>query len=142
MGVLGLGLVVSALEETYGWDAIRVGSDIMAERRFCWWLVTGMLVAVSGWTGNQFEKLTDGEDSVKSGIWTVVKGWETVGLSWFYGVVVIWSFIVTAVFYCDCKKRLINKDINEAPSVAGLDRFWYGRGVPPTFEALDLGMHF
>ncbi|XVE71748.1 hypothetical protein DITRI_Ditri10aG0176700 [Diplodiscus trichospermus] len=106
MGVLGLGLVVSALEEKFGWDAFRVGSDIMSGRRVCWWVVTCMLVAVSGWIGNPFEKLTDGEDWVKPWIGTVGMGWETVGLLWFYGVVVIWSYVVTTVFYCDCKNRL------------------------------------
>lgn len=95
MGVLSLGLVVSALEEKFGWDAIRVGSGLMAGRRICWWWVTCMLVAVSGWIGNRFEKLTDGDDTVKSGVWTVLMGWETAELLWFYGVVVAWSFIVT-----------------------------------------------
>ncbi|XVF34296.1 hypothetical protein REPUB_Repub18cG0047300 [Reevesia pubescens] len=97
MGVLALGLVVSALEEKFGWDAFRVGFDLMAGRRVCWLCVTCMLVAVSGWIGNRFEKLTDGEDAVKSGVWTVVMGWETVGLLWFYGLLIIWSFIVTTV---------------------------------------------
>ncbi|KAK5829695.1 hypothetical protein PVK06_013488 [Gossypium arboreum] len=101
MGVLGLGLVVSALEEKFGWDAFRVGSELMVGRRVCWWWVTCMLVAISGWIGNRFEKLTDGEDSVQ---W-VVMGWETVGLWWFYGFLVIWSLMVTTVFYCDCKRN-------------------------------------
>ncbi|XVE63431.1 hypothetical protein DITRI_Ditri07aG0020100 [Diplodiscus trichospermus] len=122
MGILGLGLVVSALEEKFGWDAFRVGSDLMAGRRVCWWWVTCILVGVSGWIGNRFEKLTDGEDSSKSGVWTVMMGWETMGLMWFYGVVIIWSFIVTTVFYGDCKNRL-SKGVNHSPSGTILSDF-------------------
>ncbi|KAK8501266.1 hypothetical protein V6N13_026969 [Hibiscus sabdariffa] len=103
---LGLGLVVSALEEKFGWDAFRVGSELMAGRRVCWWWVTCVLVVVSGWIGNRLDKLTDSEDLVKSGVWTVVMGRETVGLWLSYGLLVIWSFMVTTVFYCDCKHRL------------------------------------
>ncbi|KAE8691854.1 Detected protein of unknown function [Hibiscus syriacus] len=106
MGVLGLGLVVSALEEKFGWEAICIGSVLMAGRKFCWWLVTCMLVGVSGWIGNRFENLTDGEDYVKSGVWTVFMGWKTAALFWFYAVLVIWSCIVTTIFYSDCKKEL------------------------------------
>ncbi|XWS73178.1 hypothetical protein CRYUN_Cryun02cG0103800 [Craigia yunnanensis] len=122
MGVLGLGMVVSTLEEKFGWDAFRVGSVLMAGQRVCWWWVTCMLVAVSGWIGNRFEKLTDGEDSVKSGVWTVMMGWETLGLLWFYAVVVIWNSIVTTVFYCDCKNRL-NKGVYHSPSGTDLTDF-------------------
>lgn len=83
-----------------------------------------MLVAVSGWIGNQFEKLTDGDDTVKSGVWTVLMGWETAELLWFYGVVVVWSFIVTTVFYCDCKKRLnSSRGVNECPNDTDLTDF-------------------
>ncbi|KAE8713622.1 Detected protein of unknown function [Hibiscus syriacus] len=105
MGVLGLGLVVSALEEKFGWEAIRIGSVLMAGRRYFWWFVTCMLVGVSGWIGNRFEKLTEGEEYVKSAVWTVFMGWETAALLWFYGVLVIWSSIVTTIFYSYCKKR-------------------------------------
>lgn len=122
MGVLGLGLVVSALEEKFGWDAFRVGSELMVGRRVCWWWVTCMLVAISGWIGNRFEKLTDGEDSEKSGVWTAVMGWETVGLWWFYGLLVIWSLMVTTVFYSDCKSRL-NKGENHSPNGTDLTEF-------------------
>ena len=122
MGILGLGLVVSALEEKFGWGAFRVGAELMAGRRVCWWWVTCILVAVSGWIGNRFEKLTDGEDSVKSGVWTVVMGWETVWLLWLYGVLIIWSFIVTTVFYSDCKNRF-NKGVNHSPNGTDLTDF-------------------
>ncbi|XP_039031709.1 uncharacterized protein LOC120166519 [Hibiscus syriacus] len=114
MGVLGLGLVVSALEEKFGWDAFRFGSELMAGKRAWWWWVTCMLVVISGWIGNRIEKLTEGEDLVKSGIWTVVVGWETVALWWSYGLLVIWSSMVTTVFYCDCKHRL-DKGENHSP---------------------------
>ncbi|XP_022728797.1 uncharacterized protein LOC111284384 [Durio zibethinus] len=122
MGVLGLGLVVSALEEKFGWDAFRVGSDLMVGRRVCWWCITCMLVVVSGWIGSRFEKLTDSEDLVKSGVLAVLMGWETVGLLWFYGVLVIWSFMGTTVFYCDCKHRL-NKAVNHSSSGTELTDF-------------------
>ncbi|XVE98682.1 hypothetical protein REPUB_Repub03eG0128700 [Reevesia pubescens] len=116
MGVLGLGLLVSALEEKFGWDAFRVGSDLMVRCRVCWWYVTCTLETTSGWIGNQFEKLTDDANTIKSGDWTVVIGWETMGLLWFYGVMIIWSFIVTTIFYYDRKSRL-NKGVNHSPIV-------------------------
>ncbi|KAE8653834.1 Detected protein of unknown function [Hibiscus syriacus] len=106
MGLLGLGLVVSTLEEKFGWEAIRIGSVLMAGRKFYWWFVTCMLVGVSGWIGNRFEKLTDGDDYVMSGVWTVFMGWKTAALLWFYGVLVIWSCIATTIFYSDGKKGL------------------------------------
>ncbi|XVF47790.1 hypothetical protein PTKIN_Ptkin03bG0139200 [Pterospermum kingtungense] len=121
MGVLGLGLVVSALEDKFGWDALLLGSDLIGGRRVFWWWVTCTLVAVSGWAGNQFDKLTDGHDSFKWGIWTVVMRWQKLGLLCFYGVVIIWTFIVTTVFYCDCKNRLIIKDVNHTPNANGTD---------------------
>ncbi|KAK8579280.1 hypothetical protein V6N12_069608 [Hibiscus sabdariffa] len=120
MGVLGLGLVVSALEEKFGWEAIRIGSILMAGRRFCWWFVTCMLVGMSGWIGNRFEKLTDGEDYAKSGVWRVFVGWETAGLLWFYGMLVIWSCIVTTIFYSDCKNG-ISTCVNQKPRACDTD---------------------
>ncbi|GMJ13843.1 hypothetical protein like AT4G16850 [Hibiscus trionum] len=120
MGVLGLGLVVSAVEEKFGWEAIRIGSVLMAGRRFCWWFVTCMLVGVSGWIGNRFEKLTDGEEYVMSGVWTVFMRWETAGLWWFYGALVIWSCIITTIFYSDCKNG-ISTCVNQRPRACDTD---------------------
>lgn len=44
MAVLSSGLVASIGEERFGWEAIKVGSGLMAGRRFCGWVLSGLLV--------------------------------------------------------------------------------------------------
>lgn len=109
MAVLGMGLVVSILEERFGWDAIFIGSDLMEGKRVCGWVLSGLMGLVTGLIGWKMEGLKmDGEDSAKETRWKAVmllKGWETLGLAVVYGVVMVWGYVVTTVFYCECRKQ-------------------------------------
>ncbi|KAJ6435545.1 hypothetical protein OIU84_000693 [Salix udensis] len=109
MAVLGMGLVVSILEERFGWDAIFIGSDLMEGKRVCGWVLSGLMGLVTGLIGWKMEGLKmDGEDSGKETRWKAVmllKGWETLGVAVVYGVVMVWGYVVTTVFYCECRKQ-------------------------------------
>lgn len=103
--ILGLGLVVSVLEERFGWDAVQVGSRLMKGRRVCGWMVSGSLVALSWWIGIRFKTATEDED-MKAG-WMILMAveWEKAALVCLYGLLVLWSYVVTTVFYMECRKR-------------------------------------
>ncbi|XP_030456268.2 uncharacterized protein LOC115677283 [Syzygium oleosum] len=108
--VLGLGMVVSVVEERFGWGAIRAGWGLMGEggrRRWGGWALSGFFAALTGWIWRAAEVKMDGQD------WGSVEGmvrW-TVGVRWrawlipAYGGVVLWSYVAATVFYCECTKR-------------------------------------
>ncbi|KAK4257620.1 hypothetical protein QN277_007183 [Acacia crassicarpa] len=104
MAVLSLGLVVSISEERCGWEAIKVGSGLMAERRFCGWVLSGLLVSVSGLIWGKMKVLMEGQIS-STEILSLMSGMEKMGIICIYGAVVVWSYVVTAVFYCECRGR-------------------------------------
>ncbi|XP_048334280.2 uncharacterized protein LOC125423626 [Ziziphus jujuba] len=116
MAVMSMGLVVSITEERYGSDAILVGSGLMAGRRVCGWVLSGLFVLMSGIIARKVEDAMDGQDS-----WSVRKiameMWNKVGLMGLYGTVVLWSFVVTTVFYCDCRKRHVNRSESDTEMV-------------------------
>ncbi|KAK7265318.1 hypothetical protein RJT34_32937 [Clitoria ternatea] len=94
MAVTSLSLVVSVAEERFGWDATRVGFGLMAENRVCGWTLAGVFVFASSLIGLKVESLMDGED------------WMGVGnVIVCYGLLVMWSYVVMTVFYCDCRRR-------------------------------------
>ncbi|KAK2646510.1 hypothetical protein Ddye_021705 [Dipteronia dyeriana] len=113
MAVAGVGLVVSVLEERFGFDAIRVGSDLMERRRLCGWVLTSWFFVVSGLIGWRWERMMvmmmDGQDYyLRNERWTaLVLRWEKLVLTVLYGIAVLWSYVVTTVFYCECKKRRV-----------------------------------
>ncbi|KAJ9179908.1 hypothetical protein P3X46_008220 [Hevea brasiliensis] len=114
IAVLGLGLVVSILEARFGLDAIRIGSRLMEGRRICGWVLSGLLTVMTGGIGRRMEGLImDIEDSADESKWTVAKGWERAGLVGLYGLVIIWGFAVTTVFYCECRKRQNGRVVDE-----------------------------
>lgn len=105
MAVLGLGLVVSVLEDRFGFDAVMIGSGMMEGRMACGWFLSVWFALLSGLIGWRREKLMaammDGGNK-----WTVVMGsWERVGLICLHGIEVIWSYVVTTVFYCECSTK-------------------------------------
>lgn len=104
MAVLSLGIVVSILEERFGWEAIKVGSGLMAERRFCGWVLSGLLALVSGLVRGKMEVLMEGQIS-SSKILSSMSGMDKMGIICIYGAVVVWSYVVTAVLYCECRRR-------------------------------------
>ncbi|QHO21842.1 hypothetical protein HN51_064232 [Arachis hypogaea] len=96
MAVLSLGLVVSVAEERFGWDAIRIGHGIMAGRRLCAWLLSGMFVAVSGLIRWKVDAVAaEGETGIKEKAIVIVS----------YAFVVIWSYAIMTAFYSHCRKR-------------------------------------
>ncbi|KAB2600228.1 hypothetical protein D8674_010499 [Pyrus ussuriensis x Pyrus communis] len=113
MGMMGLGLVASILEERYGWDAIRVGWELMAGKKLCGWVMSGMFVLFTWAVARKLEEVMDGEDLMEGSstatLTRVVVGIEDK-LGWviLYGLVVLWGYVVTTVFYCDCRKRHVS----------------------------------
>ncbi|KAL2318805.1 hypothetical protein Fmac_032681 [Flemingia macrophylla] len=108
MAVMGLGLVVSVAEERMGWEAIRVGSGLMKGRRFSGWVLSGLLVSLSGFINEKLETALFENNEV--GVWDKV----VVSLMCWYAVVVLLSYVVTTVFYCDSRRRLDIKEFEEA----------------------------
>lgn len=106
MAVTSMGLVVSMNEERFGLDAIRIGSDLMKGSRVCGWVLSALFIFVSGVIGWKVEQSIDGED-LANGRSTVMINWmlDQAGLICLFGWVVIWSYIVMTVYYCDCRKR-------------------------------------
>ncbi|KAM7267778.1 hypothetical protein ACFE04_009944 [Oxalis oulophora] len=111
MCVTSIGLVVSVLEEKVGLEAIRVGLNIIEGRKVVGWVLSASGVAVSGWITWKWEKAMDGVDLENGNILTVVMSdWVKIGLVFGYGLFMIWSYIVTTVFYCGCKRRQRHND--------------------------------
>ncbi|WVZ11351.1 hypothetical protein V8G54_015881 [Vigna mungo] len=97
MAVMSVALVVSVAEERFGWDAIRVGSALMKGSRACGWALSGLFVLGSSLIGSKVERLMEAED------WIRVEDKANVIVG--YGLLVLWSYVIVTVFYCDCRKR-------------------------------------
>lgn len=111
MAVMSLALVVSVAEERIGTDAIRIGSSLMKGNRVCGWVLSGLFLIGSGVIGWEVEWWMDGQDSwmgepVVVEMWL----WERVGLICLFGLLVLWSYVVTTVFYCGCRQRYIIRE--------------------------------
>ncbi|XP_028773747.1 uncharacterized protein LOC114742764 [Neltuma alba] len=104
IAVLSLGLVVSISEERFGWEAIKVGSGLMEGRKFCGWVLSGLLVLVSGLIRGKMEVLMEGPIT-SSGFLSPTSTKGKMGIICAYGVAVVWSYVVTTVFYCECRRR-------------------------------------
>ncbi|PNX83598.1 hypothetical protein L195_g001416 [Trifolium pratense] len=99
MAVMGLGLVVSVVEERFGWDAICVGSGLMKGKRLIFgWLLSGLFVLVSGLINWRMEVFLEGPNSE-------ISVWDKTVLICSYGFTVLLSYVVTTVFYCDSRMR-------------------------------------
>lgn len=106
MAVLGLGLVVSVLEDRFGFHAVMIGSGMMEGRMACGWFLSVWFALLSGLIGWRREQMMDGGDFWKGNKWMVVmRSWEGVGLICLHGIEVIWSYVVTTVFYCECSRK-------------------------------------
>ncbi|TKY57666.1 hypothetical protein E2542_SST14718 [Spatholobus suberectus] len=101
MAVMGLGLVVSVAEGRVGWEAIRVGSGLMRGRRFCGWVLSALFVLVSGFMNGRVQVLLENENNSEIGVWDKT----VLMLMCSYAVVVLVSYVVTTVFYCDSRRR-------------------------------------
>ncbi|CAN1223104.1 hypothetical protein LINGRAPRIM_LOCUS726 [Linum grandiflorum] len=120
MAVLGMGLVVSVLEKKSGWEAIRVGFELMDGLRVCGWILSGLFAVATGLVGWRMEltAVDSGGDDVnglageaaKLVTCTAVEGWERLALVGVYAVVVVWGFVVSTVYYKEVRKRHGIKD--------------------------------
>ncbi|XP_038695436.1 uncharacterized protein LOC119992715 [Tripterygium wilfordii] len=118
MAVMGIGLVVSITEERFGWDAIQVGYRLMEGRRMSGWILSCLMVLISGMIGWKMDRLLimaiDRQDP--SSWWMAVKvvvgGSERFGLVCLYGFVVVWSYVIATVYYCECRKRHVRVEEN------------------------------
>ncbi|OIV99823.1 hypothetical protein TanjilG_26161 [Lupinus angustifolius] len=111
MSVLSMGLVVAIAEERFGWDAIRVGSGLMEERRVCGWVLSGLCVMSSRLIRSKVEKLLEGQIEPPDflGLTDVaakeIRIEEKAVLIGWYGLVVLLSYVIMSVYYSDCRKR-------------------------------------
>ncbi|KAI5401966.1 uncharacterized protein LOC127096498 [Lathyrus oleraceus] len=95
MAVMGLGLVVSVAEERSGWNAITVGSGLMRGKRLVFgWLISVLFVMVSGFINRKMEGLLEGSN---------LGVWDKTVLICSYGLTVVFSYVVTTVFYFDSR---------------------------------------
>lgn len=122
MAILSLALVVSIVEEKVGWEAVRVASGLMAGRRLSGWVLTGMFVLVSGAIAGYLGEMIDDQDpsldsSTSSPMRVATGVKDTLGLIMLYGLAMLWSYMVTTVFYCECRKRHVVRDEDESITV-------------------------
>lgn len=115
MAITGLGLVVSVVEERYGFDAVKEGMALMKGRRITGLALAGVFVFLSSFIGHGMEKLAKELDvDSSSGSWwrsvVVSGGWDGWKLVCMYGAEVVVSYVVVTVFYCECRKRHGNND--------------------------------
>lgn len=110
IAVLSLGLVVSIAEERFGFDAIRTAAALMADRRLSGSILTAMFLLASSSISWEMEGLMDGVDhwmrttaAVTSNV--AIGVWDKMGLISLYGMVIISGYVVTTVFYCECRKK-------------------------------------
>ncbi|KAI4344363.1 hypothetical protein L6164_011597 [Bauhinia variegata] len=124
VAVLSLALVVSIAEDRLGWDAIKVASGLMEGNRFCGWLLSGLFVMVSGVIGRNLEVLMDIDNFPSDLLSSATAPASTVtefmigiqdkmGVICLYGLAVLFSYVITAVFYCDCRRRRVISEVIE-----------------------------
>uniref|UniRef100_A0A1J3J5J4 Transmembrane protein n=1 Tax=Noccaea caerulescens TaxID=107243 RepID=A0A1J3J5J4_NOCCA len=119
MAIAGLGLVVSVIEERYGFDAVKEGTTLMKGRRITGLAMGGVFVFLSSFIGHGMEKLAKELDvDSSSGSWwrsvVVSGGWDGWKLVCMYGAEVVLSYVVVTVFYCECRKRDGNSEVTVA----------------------------
>ncbi|EXB94940.1 hypothetical protein L484_023049 [Morus notabilis] len=115
MAVMSLAVVVSIAEERFGCDAIRVGSGLMGGRRVCGWVLSGLSVSATAFISGELEEAMDGQDqsrkttstmsSFAAAIRVAAGVSDEIGLVVLYGAVVLWSYVVFSIFYCDSRRR-------------------------------------
>ncbi|KAF9608454.1 hypothetical protein IFM89_009820 [Coptis chinensis] len=101
LAILGMGMVVSVLEEECGLEALGVGWVLMEGRWFCGWILASLLVMMTSGIRWGFRILMGSQD-----LMSLV---NKVGLICILGLVILWSYVVNTVFYCECKKEQVDK---------------------------------
>ncbi|XP_021755878.1 uncharacterized protein LOC110721071 [Chenopodium quinoa] len=114
MSVFAVGLVVSVVEGRVGYEAIWVGWGLMKGRRVCGWVLAGLILSISGFIGRQMIGVINGEDLANDSggyTWTAEMRFGCmVGLVVLLGWFVLWSYVIFAVLYFDCRKRNVIKE--------------------------------
>uniref|UniRef100_A0A7N0VH75 Transmembrane protein n=1 Tax=Kalanchoe fedtschenkoi TaxID=63787 RepID=A0A7N0VH75_KALFE len=112
MAVMGLALVVSVNEDVVGWEAVVCAFGLMKGRRMVGWVLSGSILFMSSLVGWKMEGLMDEGEFFKeyspgrSKIMIVMMSFgDELGLVLLLGLVVLWSYVVTAVFYCECRRN-------------------------------------
>lgn len=118
ISILSLSLVVSIAEERFGFDAIRAAAGLMADRRLSGSILTAMFLLASSSISSEMEGLMDGVDhwmrstaAVTSNV--AISVGDKIGLIFLYGMVILSGYVVTTVFYCECRKRDFVRADNE-----------------------------
>ncbi|KAL5699362.1 hypothetical protein ACHQM5_030278 [Ranunculus cassubicifolius] len=101
MAVSGMGLVVSVLEERFGWDAFCVGWGLMDGKRFSGWSLAGFVYLVTGGIRLGFNHLIDRGDAL-----AVLGNCLLICL---LGFVTLSSYVITTVYYNECKKQHVDR---------------------------------
>lgn len=120
MAVLSLALVVSVAEEAAGVAAVKAGWGLMRGRRVVvGWALSGLVVVGSGCVWREMEGVMDGGDWGMSvpyrSEWTVRMRYGYMGgLIMLLGWVILWSYVIFTVFYCDCRQRVGNYASNNS----------------------------
>jgi len=110
LSVMSLGIVVSVAEDRVGWEAVRVGWGLIRGGRVCGWVLSALFVFVSGFINRNVEAMLENQNSE-------ISVWNKTVLMCFYAVVVVFSYVVTTVFYCDSRRRHDNNinNVKEQP---------------------------
>ncbi|CAA7031299.1 unnamed protein product [Microthlaspi erraticum] len=125
MAIAGLGLVVSVVEERFGFDAVKEGNALMKGRRIAGLALGFVFVFLSNFIGHGMEKLAKELDvDSSSGSWwrsvVVSGGWDGWRLVSTYGAEVVLSYVVVTVFYCECRIRHGNSQVTVTADDQGL----------------------
>lgn len=117
MSVFGLALVVSVVEGRAGFGAVWVGWGLMKGRRVCGWVLSGLILLISGFIGREMVGAMYGDDlEVVNGgyTWTAeMRFGSMVGLVVLLGWLMLWSYVMFAVLYFDCRKRHVIREDEE-----------------------------
>ncbi|CAJ1972498.1 unnamed protein product [Sphenostylis stenocarpa] len=98
LSFMSLGIVVSVVEDSVGWDAIQVGYSLIRGERVCGWVLSALFVLVSGLMNRKVEVMLESQNS-EIGVW------DKTFLICSYALVVVFSYVVATVFYCDSRRR-------------------------------------
>ncbi|KAK9715541.1 hypothetical protein RND81_06G171800 [Saponaria officinalis] len=105
MAVFSVAGVVSVAEERAGVDAIRAGSGLMKGRRAVGWVLSGLILLTTSCIGREIVGVMDGQDLIGKKLTAEMRVGYMIGLMMLLGWVIMWSYVVITVYYCDCRKR-------------------------------------
>lgn len=110
MAMLRVALVASVVEGWAGFGAVWVGWGLMRGRRLCGWVLSGLVLLGLGLIGREMVGVMEGGDD-GGYTWPVEMrvGWM-IGLVVLLGWFILWSYVIFAVYYFECRKRNVIKE--------------------------------